>query len=338
MATAVTSVKNSAVPKYRLVRGVVPAARWYEPLGFLSLAYLAIFLVIVLPILFSFLLSVYDIRNSNIRMVLNKIGINVFALPFLFPDLFKGLDNYLKLLQDKDFIGTFIRSIIWTGVNVFFHVSIGVWLATLLNRKLPGKSLFYVLLILPWAIPQYIAATTWKGMFNAQFGIIPAIFEAIGVNNTIRFAFGMQDVSWLANPYLNFVACILVNIWLGFPFMMMIALGGLQTISSDYYEAADIDGASGWQKFNYITLPLLMPIMVPAIILGTVWTFNMVNIIYIFADAGRVSEEAHILVTKMYVDGLQYFRYSYASAIGVFIFVILTIFAVLYMKATVKED
>ncbi|URA09992.1 carbohydrate ABC transporter permease [Thermospira aquatica] len=221
---------------------------------------------------------------------------------------------------------------------MFFHVTIGIWLATLLNRKLPGKSIFYIFLILPWAIPQYIAATTWKGMFNAQYGIIPAIFEKIGVHDTLRFAFNLQDISWIANPYLNFAACILVNIWLGFPFMMMIALGGLQTISSDYYEAAEIDGASGWQKFNYITLPLLMPIMVPAIILGTVWTFNMVNIIYIFADAGRVSEEAHILVTKMYVDGLQYFRYSYASAVGVFIFIILTLFAVLYMKATVKED
>jgi hypothetical protein len=138
---ATTAVKTT-MQKYRLVRGVVPSARWYEPVGFLFLGYFAIFLVIVLPILFSFMLSVYDVRNSNIRMVLNKIGINIFALPFAFPDLFKGLDNYMKLLTDKDFIGTFIRSVIWTGVNVFFHVSIGIWLATLLNRKLPGKSFF----------------------------------------------------------------------------------------------------------------------------------------------------------------------------------------------------
>jgi len=300
--------------------------KWYHPYGFILPAFAVIFLIIILPIIFSFMISIYDIKISNLKFI-RKIGINIFALPVVYSKFFIGIKNFIALIQDPVFAATVLRTFIWTFVNVFFHVVIGVWLAVILNRKLPGKSIFKALFIIPWAIPQYSAANTWKSLFDNQYGAI----------NIIARNIGLQQVNWLGNPDMTFIAAIITNIWLGFPFMMMVALGALQSIPSDLYEAADIDGANGLQKFKNITLPLINPIMTPSIILGFVWTFNMINIIYIFADNGRPAPETQILVTKMYTDGLNLYRYSYAAAIGVAIFIILIAFAYSYIKISTRK-
>jgi len=234
---------------------------------------------------------------------------------------FIGIRNYLSLFQDPRLIETLGRTVVWTFINVFFHVTIGLYLAILLNRKLPGKALIRVMLIIPWAMPQYIAALTWKGMFNQNFGAV----------NIFLGKFGMDALPWLSDPTMTFIAAILTNIWLGFPFMMMISLGGLQSIPGELYEAADIDGASPWDKFKNITLPLLKPTLTPAIILGTVWTFNMLNVILIIAG-GYGNEKTQILVTDVYRLAFNFYRYGYAAAYSVLIFVILLLFAMFYVK------
>lgn len=234
---------------------------------------------------------------------------------------FVGLQNYIRVFQDPEVLATFIRTIIWTFVNVFFHVTIGLFLAILLNRKLPGKSILRVFLIIPWAMPQYIAALTWKGMFNQNFGAI----------NLMLGWFGIQNLPWLSDPKLTFYAAIITNIWLGFPFMMMITLGGLQSIPAELYEAADIDGASPWSKFKDITLPLLKPTLTPAIILGTIWTFNMLNIIIILAG-GYGNKETQILVTDVYRLAFNFYRYGFAAAYSVLIFLFLLVFSVIYVR------
>lgn len=234
---------------------------------------------------------------------------------------FVGLQNYIRVFQDPEVLSTFLRTIVWTFVNVFFHVTIGLYLAILLNRKLPGKAILRVFLIIPWAMPQYIAALTWKGMFNQNFGAI----------NLMLGWFGVQNLPWLSDPKLTFYAAILTNIWLGFPFMMMITLGGLQSIPSELYEAADIDGAGKWHKFKDITLPLLKPTLTPAIILGTIWTFNMLNVIIILAG-GYGNKETQILVTDVYRLAFNFYRYGFAAAYSVLIFIFLLIFSVIYVK------
>lgn len=240
-----------------------------------------------------------------------------------------GIKNYTETLFASEFWSTFIRTIIWTVVNIFFHVVIGVFLAMLLNRKLPGKAIFRVLLILPWAIPQYIAALTWKGMFNGEYG-------AINIALTNLFGDGAA-VNWLTDPQMTFIAAIITNIWLGIPFMMMITLGGLQSIPAELYEAADMDGASSWQQFKKITVPLLKPVMTPAIVLGTVWTFNMVNVIYIITS-GTASDSSQILVTLVYKKAFEYTRYGQAAALSIIIFIILLLFSNWFMKAQKLED
>lgn len=274
------------------------------PYLFIAPAFIVMAIMVFYPLGYGFWLS------------LTNMSLRTFKNPG-----FVGLQNYIRVFQDPEVLATFIRTIIWTFVNVFFHVTIGLFLAILLNRKLPGKSILRVFLIIPWAMPQYIAALTWKGMFNQNFGAI----------NLMLGWFGIENLPWLSDPKLTFYAAIITNIWLGFPFMMMITLGGLQSISSELYEVADIDGASAWNKFKDITLPLLKPTLTPAIILGTIWTFNMLNVIIILAG-GYGNKETQILVTDVYRLAFNFYRYGFAAAYSVLIFVFLLVFSLIYVR------
>jgi len=240
-----------------------------------------------------------------------------------------GPQQYLKVFTEPtqpDFYGVFVKTIIWTVVNLTFHVVIGVFLALLLNQKdIRGKPLFRTLLILPWAVPQYIVALTWRGMFNYEYG---------SINIIITKYLNLPAVEWLKSPTEAFIACILTNVWLGFPFMMVIALGALQSIPHELYEAAEIDGASWWHKFRHITIPLIRPVMVPAITLGTVWTFNNLNIVWLVSNAGEPSDQTHILVSFVYKAAFNLYRYGYAAALSMVIFVILLVFSLTFMKKT----
>ncbi|HXL04698.1 MAG TPA: sugar ABC transporter permease [Bacillota bacterium] len=135
----------------------------------------------------------------------------------------------------------------------------------------------------------------------------------------------------MSDPFWAFVAVVIVNIWLGIPFMMVTILGGLQSISPDYYDAAQIDGASGWQQFRFITLPLLNPILTPAIILGVIWTFNNFNVIYLITGGGPM-EGTDILVTSLYKAVFEFYRYGFGAAYSLVIFLFLLVFSVIYLR------
>ena len=237
---------------------------------------------------------------------------------------FKGLSNYTNVLSETEFWYYFFKTVLWTVANLVFHVGIGVFLALILHKDIKGKSIYRTLLILPWAVPQYITALTWRGMFNSEYG---------AVNLVLNELFGMQ-VSWLSTEWGAFSACLITNIWLGFPFMMVIALGGLQSIPDALYEAADIDGASPWQKFHSVTMPMLKPVMVPAITLGVIWTFNNFNVVWLVSNGGEPSETSHILVSWVYRAAFFYYRMGYAAAFSLVIFIILFVFGWRFIKRT----
>jgi arabinogalactan oligomer / maltooligosaccharide transport system permease protein len=240
-----------------------------------------------------------------------------------------GTQQYVKVFTEPtqpDFYMVFFKTIIWTVVNLTFHVVIGVFLALLLNQKeIKGKAIFRTLLILPWAIPQYIVALTWRGMFNYEYG---------SINLILTRYLHLPAVEWLKSPTEAFIACIMTNVWLGFPFMMVIALGALQSIPHELYEAADIDGASWRHKLTKITLPLIRPVMIPAITLGTVWTFNNLNIVWLVSNAGEPSDQTHILVSFVYKAAFNLYRYGYAAALSMVIFVLLLGFSLVFMRKT----
>lgn len=239
-----------------------------------------------------------------------------------------GFRNYVKVFTEPsqpDFYVIFIKTVIWTIVNLFFHVVVGVFLALVLNQKeIRGKGIFRTILVLPWAVPQLIVALTWRGMFNYEYGSINQILGKVG----------LPAVEWLRGPTEAFIAAIITNVWLGFPFMMVIALGALQSIPQDLYEAAEIDGASWYHKLRAITIPLIKPVMVPAITLGTIWTFNNLNIIWLVSNAGEPSDNTHILVSFVYKAAFNFYRYGYGAALSMIIFFILLVFSWVFMRRT----
>ena len=237
-----------------------------------------------------------------------------------------GIRQFVKIFTEPTepgFYAIFGKTIIWTVANVFFHVVIGVILALLLNQNLKGKAIYRTLLILPWAIPQYIVALTWRGMFNYEYG---------SINLILTRYLNLPAVEWLRSPTEAFIACILTNVWLGFPFMMVVALGALQSIPHELYEAAEIDGATWWHRLRTITLPLIRPVMIPAITLGTVWTFNNLNIVWLVSNGGEPSDNTHILVSFVYKAAFNFYSFSYAAALSLVIFLILFAFSMFFMK------
>jgi arabinogalactan oligomer/maltooligosaccharide transport system permease protein len=242
-------------------------------------------------------------------------------------DMFVGLDNYIEVftmpvLKLTGFWQLLGQTILWTFINVFFHVTLGMALALLLHRKMRGKGIYRALIILPWAVPQIIALLIWRTEYNFEYG---------AVNQLLAFV-GLGPYPWLSDPMWNFAAMVITNVWLGVPFMMVIILGGLQSIPYDYYEAAEIDGASSRQSFRRITLPLLRPVLTPAIILGTVWTFNNINVPF-FINQNEL-ETSDILVTALFRQAFQYNRYGDAAAFAFVIFLLLLAFTVVYIRRT----
>jgi len=237
-----------------------------------------------------------------------------------------GLQNLIDVFTvpvlQRTNIGTLIiRTIIWTFVNVFFHVTLGMFLGILLNRPLKLKNVYKSLLILPWAVPEVITSLTWRNEFHYQYGFVNIILKSIG----------LEPIMWFQDPFWAMISCIFVNIWLGVPFMMVITLGGLQSIPQDYYDVAQIDGAGGWKQFVNITLPLLRPILTPATALGIIWTFNKFNVIYLMYQGGPI-EGTHILITAMFSAIFENYRYGFGAMYSLVLFVMLLGISSIYYK------
>ena len=238
-----------------------------------------------------------------------------------------GFQNYISVFtqpvpKQVKFFPLLGKTALWTFINVFLHVSIGMILALLLNRQMKLRGVYRMILIIPWALPQIIAVLAWRGEFNFQYGFI----------NVMLTNFGLEPIKWLTAPGPNFFAMCLTNVWLGIPFMMVNLLGGLQSVSGEYYEAAEMDGASKWQTFWQVTMPLMRPVITPLVILGTVWTFNQFNIPF-FINQNEL-ESSDILVTALFRAAFQYNRYGFSAAFAFVIFLVLVIFTVIYVRST----
>jgi arabinogalactan oligomer / maltooligosaccharide transport system permease protein len=273
-------------------------------------AFVVLFGVVIYPFFYNIVLS---LSNMNLRHIRDWEII--------------GFGQYVKVFAEPsqpNFYVVFLKTVVWTIVNLFFHVVLGVTLALVLNQKeIRGKAIFRAILVLPWAVPQLIVALTWRGMFNYEYG---------SLNLMLTQWFNIPGVQWLRHPLEAFIAVIITNVWLGFPFMMVIALGALQSIPHDLYEAADIDGASWLHKLRHITIPLIQPVMVPAITLGTIWTFNNLNIVWLVSNAGEPSDQTHLLVSFVYKAAFNFYRYGYGAALSIVIFFILLVFSITFMR------
>jgi arabinogalactan oligomer/maltooligosaccharide transport system permease protein len=293
------------------------------------------------PAIISMILLVFIPFGYGITMSFTDANIfNTGKSPL---DIWIGLENYKSILGDfnviswtdegieinySSFYWTLYITVCWTIFNVIVGVSFGLILALALNTSdLAFRPIYRVLLILPWAMPNYITALIWKGMFHQQFGVINQLIQAIG----------MEPVAWFDTVFTSFMTGLVTNGWLSFPFMMVVCLGALQSIDQSMYEAARVEGASRWQQFRYVTMPSLKPTLVPAIILSVVWTFNMFNVIYL-VSGGEPGGSNEILVTEAFKIAFEKYRYGYAAAYSVVIFIILLAYGVFQNKMSKASE
>ncbi len=276
----------------------------------------AVVALVLVPVVVSAGMSLFEYRGGHFTFV----GWTNFR-EILLPPL-------ARALEARSFYFALGVTVLWTLVNVLLHVSIGVSLALLLRPSyVRFRTAYRLVLILPWVIPNYITALMWKGMFHAQVGAI----------NRLLSPFGFEGYNWFDHFGTAFFANVVTNTWLGFPFMMVVTLGALSSIPSELEEAATLDGASRWQRFRAIVLPHIRPALLPSVLLGSVWTFNMFNVVYL-VSGGEPGSQTDILVSEAYRWAFERGeRYGYAAAYSVLIFVFLLFYGRLSRRLEAKE-
>lgn len=289
--------------------------RMWVAYAFLAPVALVMSVIVLYPLIGSIWSSFTDLDGSNSATVFRPAS-----------DQFIGLDNYISILGGTEFRGRLTWTIVWTAVNVFFHFTIGLGLAILLNQKFRGRTTYRLILMLPWAVPAFISAVSWRYIFNGQYGVLNLALASIGIDGP----------NWLSDPFWAYVAPIIVNVWLGVPFMMVALLGGMQSIPADLYEAARVDGANRRQTFWNVTIPQLKGVSVAVTMLGIIWTFNLFVVIFLTTGGGP-GGRTDILVTESF-NLFQAQEYAQAATYSVLILSLLLVFVTVYQRVFRTEE
>jgi ABC-type sugar transport system permease subunit len=238
-----------------------------------------------------------------------------------------GLDNILRVVRDANVRDPFFRVFGWTVLfalgSVVSTFALGLIFAIVLNSKeLPLRPLWRSLLIIPYAVPFWLSVQTWRGLLNPIYGPVNFLLQPLN---------GGQPIQFFADPGLAKLTVLFVNLYLGFPYMMLISLGALQSIPSDMYEAALIDGANDWEQFRFITLPMILLAVGPLLIASFAFNFNNFTVIELINNGGppisaaTAAGHTDILLSYTYrlaFSGSRGADYGFAAAIGIFIFLI----------------
>lgn len=236
---------------------------------------------------------------------------------------FIGLENYGKSLRDPVFLLSLQNSVVFVGTSVFFQFIIGFAVALLLNMKLRCRAVFRTLVLVPYAIPGVVTAIMWAWMFHPTLGVINDILLKLGL---------IKDyLPWLASTDTALLSIIIANVWRGFPFFAIMLLAGLQTVPQELYEAAVIDGAGRWQKFRYVTIPMIKYAIFVSTALRIIWTFNYVDIIYVMTEGGP-NNATQTLATWIWTNAYTLLDFGYASALAIIMLVTLIIATYVYIK------
>ena len=268
-------------------------------------------LTILLVALFPLLWTVWE------SLHLHDLRMPWLGQPFI------GLDNYVEALREPRFWGALGHTIFFAVTSVSLELLIGLWFALALNRAFRGRGLVRAAVLVPWAIPTVVSALLWRFMFEGQYGIANSALVSVGA---LR-----EPLVWLIDPVLAWVPVILSDVWKTTPFVALLLLAGLQNIDSSLYEAARIDGASAWRQFRPVTLPLLKPALLVALIFRTLDAFRVFDLIYALTGGGPgTSTEPIALYTFNAL--LQNLQFGYGSALSVIVFLITFGLAVVYIR------
>ena len=223
---------------------------------------------------------------------------------------FNGLTQYRAALADPLFWRALTNTLLFAFFSILFQFTIGFLLALLFQTDFPWKNFCLAALLIPWVSPILTAANIFKGLFNE-----------VGPINRLAQAIGLGPFPWLADPSYALPATIVANIWIGFPFNFILLYAGMRSIPEDVYEAAKIDGASFWQRVGFITLPMLKPVTVAVLMLGTIYTVKVFDIVWIMTGGGPANG-THLLSTYAYQVGFSVLNFGQAAAIATLLVVL----------------
>ncbi|CAN0656711.1 putative ABC transporter permease protein BRA0749/BS1330_II0742 (plasmid) [Nitratireductor aquimarinus] len=242
---------------------------------------------------------------------------------------FNGVENYVAVFTDPDFLGALWRTFIWTGAIVIGTLVVSVPVAMILNEDFYGRAIARVIIMLPWAVSLTMTAIVWRWALNGESGMLNSGLHGLGLID--------QNIQWLARASTAFPVQIMIGILVTVPFTTTIFLGGLSSIPDDLYEAAKLEGASRLQTFREITLPLMKPFLNISIVLNMIYVFNSFPIIWATTQGGPANS-TDILVTYLYKLGFRFGKLGEASALSVMMFVLLLAFTVLYVSLAMRRE
>ena len=223
---------------------------------------------------------------------------------------FNGLTQYRAALEDPIFWKALTNTLLFAFFSILFQFTIGFLLALLFQTNFPWKNFCLAALLVPWVSPILTAANIFKGLFNE-----------VGPINRLAELIGLGPFPWLADPSYALPATIVANIWIGFPFNFILLYAGMRSIPEDVYEAAKIDGATFWQRVGFITLPMLKPVTVAVLMLGTIYTVKVFDIVWIMTGGGPANG-THLLSTYAYQVGFSVLNFGQAAAIATLLVVL----------------
>ncbi len=238
-----------------------------------------------------------------------------------------GLANYRDVVSGSLFTTTLSNTALFTIGSIVGQFGIGMMIAVFFRRRFPLNGVLRSMLLLPWLLPLIASSAVWKWILDLDSGVLNEVLQAIGLVD--------QPVEWLTDPNLALMAVVGVNVWLGIPFNVSLLYGGLQDIPSELYEAAALDGASGWKTFWHITWPSLRPVVTVVLVLGVVYTLKVLDVILGLTDGGPANS-TQTLATNSYHRSFVEFDFGAGAAVSNILIAVSLVFAVLYLRANRK--
>jgi multiple sugar transport system permease protein len=269
---------------------------------------LVLVLVIGYPLLDSFWLSLHRVNLANPEQ----------GQPFV------GLNNYLYAFGQPDFWYSVQRTLYFTVVSVALELALGILFAVLLNEHFRGNLGARLAMIFPWALLTVSNGVLWAWILNPTYGVANALLVQLGVLSAPK--------AWLSDTFWTMNVIILADAWKTVPNMTLLLLAGLQPISADLYEAAEVDGATRWQKFARITLPLLRPVILVAVALRTIGAFKVFDIIYVLTGNGGPANSTKVIAFYDYDQAFHYLFFGYGAAISWLITAFMLVMIVIYIR------
>ena len=290
--------------------------RWLNSLSkhsFVLPALAFLFVFMVYPLGYTMNLSMFEVNVGNFLSG---------GAPFV------GLENYTQFISSPRFVPSLVITVVFTLGSLVFQHSIGFMFALFFNRGFPLSGLLRALMLGVWVLPAVVAGSLWLWILSGSFGLLNAFLGLIGISST---------EPWLVNPDTALIGVIITNIWIGIPFHMMLLYAGLQGIPQQLYEAAQLDGASAWQRFWKITLPMMRSVVAITLLLGFVHTFKVFDLIYVMT-AGGPAGLTNVLAIEVYKLSFEFFRFGDGAAAANVLLIIPLLLSVVYLWLRRREE